>query len=514
MTSFDNVAKKVREDALRQQEMLATFAEFALQSEDIDQIMHEACRCVCEAVQADMVLMYRLTDDARTVVLRAASGIDGAYIGKRIDRQDDGSVESALLRGGDPVVIPDVNVAANLETKHLLQRFGQEGLALLPLLDGPGTPTLGHFHVSTRSPRNFEPEIPFLRIYAGLVATSIMRIEAGKVSQREAEAGRITERYLRLIIDNIPQFVWCADATSKWRWSSPQWHQITGQDDSSSSGDGWRQRIHPDDVLAIDEAWRSAAQAGLFQVNCRIWHDDVSGYRWYYGRALPNWDDDATLSWMGTFTDIHDQRRLEVSQEILVAELQHRTRNLLTIVEGIALQTASATHSWEDFEPAFHGRLQALARVQTLLTEADIKPVTMHNLVSIEIDSVGDIAGGTKVRAAGPDVDLSRPLVQMLALMLHELLTNSIKYGALYSKTGEISICWEIQGAPPFLTLDWRETGLTLRKPASVPRKGFGRELIERAIPHQLGGSSYYNLEDGKLDCCVIIPLQHEDALS
>lgn len=494
--------------ACREQEMLATFAEFALKSENIDLIMREACRCVCEAVKADMVLMYRLGNQARTVQLRAGVGIDELHVGGTVARRDEGSLESALLDSGEPVIVPNVEIETGLETKNLLQRFGQRGLALLPLLDGPGAPVLGHLHISTREPRDFSSDLPFLRIYAGLVATGIMRVESNEARQRETKAHQAVERNLELIVENIPQFIWCADANARWRWTSPQWQLITGQRKRSSLGLGWRTKVHPEDLPAVDKAWSAAAIERLFEVHCRIWHDNESGYRWYYGRALPYWENETTFRWMGTFTDIHEQRRLEVSQQLLVAELQHRTRNLLTIVEGIALQTAATARQWSEFAPAFHGRLQAIARVQTLLTDADTKPVTMNDLVSMEIDSIGDAVSTVGLSVGGPDVNLSRTIVQMLALLLHELLTNSLKYGVLRAGTGSIAISWDIDDPLSRFTLKWHEAGFSSIQSTPASRKGFGRELIERALPRQLGGSSTYELRESDLACCIVVPLR------
>ncbi|TCP34170.1 HWE histidine kinase domain-containing protein [Sphingomonas sp. BK235] len=494
--------------ALHQHEMLAAFAELAILSEDIDRLLQEACDYVRRAVGADIVLLYRQTPDGRSVEVRAGAGIAPTLIGARLTRRNDQSLESRLLRDGEPVIVPDARDEPRLETRGLLRSFEQRGLALIPLRDGPGTPMLGLLHISTRESRDFSAEFAFLRIYASLVAASMLRIEALRRRQDERAARERSEWQLRLVLEGIPQLVWCAEPGAQWRWMGPQWTEVTGRDPDSSLGRGWLEAVHPDDAAAVEQAWGSAEARGIFEVECRIWHQHDGRYRWYQGRALPTASTLGDQTWVGTFTDVEDLRALEARQAVLVAELQHRTRNLLAVVEGIAVQTMAATESLDAFAASFHDRLQALARAQQLLAGASGEAITIRQLLETERDALGMARGDALIALNGPDVLLPSTMVQTLALVIHELGTNSRKYGVIARGEGRIAIDWRVSGsgAGRALDLDWVETG-DFAAPAAGQRRGFGRELIERALPFQLGASSDYSITAGAVRCRLHVPL-------
>ena len=492
--------------ALHQHEMLAAFAELAILSEDIDLLLQEACDYVRRAVGADIVLLYRQNADRRSVELRAGAGIAPSLIGSHIAQGDERSLESRLLRDGEPVIVRDVTDEPRLETRGLLRSFDQRGLALIPLRDGPGTPMLGLLHISTREPRDFSAEFAFLRIYASLVAASMLRIDALRRRRDEQAARERSEWQLRLVLEGIPQLVWCAEPGAQWRWMGPQWTEVTGRDPDSSLGRGWLDAVHPEDAVAVEQAWGAAETRGIFEVECRIWHQHDGTYRWYQGRALPTALELGEPTWVGTFTDVEDLRALEARQAVLVAELQHRTRNLLAVVEGIALQTMAAAASPEAFEVSFHDRLQALARAQRLLSGSE--KLTLRHLLETERDALGIVDRESLITLDGPDVLLPSTMVQTLALMIHELATNSRKHGVIARGAGRIAIRWQVNvtGGEPMLDLDWEETG-DWPAPATGSRRGFGRELIERALPFQLGASSDYRIVAGAVTCRLQVPL-------
>lgn len=505
----ENRSRSVESDTLRQQEMLASFAEAALRSTDLEQIMFDACDHVRYAVGADMVLLHRLSTDGQRLRVCAGVGIEREHIGAEIRRRNDLSLESRLLRDGETVVVPDVTAERRLESRNLLLSFGQRGLALIALLDGPARPMLGHLHISTRRPRDFAPELPFLRIYASLVATSIMRVEARQQQAREEEARHRSEQQLRAVLDGIPQLVWSADGEANWTWAGPQWHGVTGLSEAASRGLHWMQAIHPDDVAAVETAWQQAKDKGIFEVECRLWHRPLGTYRSYQGRGLPRREGDA-MSWVGTFTDVEDLRALETRQSLLVAELQHRTRNMLAVVEGIATQTIRTSATMDDFEDSFHARLLALDRAQKLLAGTDSE-TTMHGLVEAELDALGVPVGSELVQCSGDEVVLPRSMVQMLALALHELGTNSRKYGVLANGGGHLKVDWSAENEQ--LNFMWAERfAAPLPCAPATPRRGFGRELIERALPHQLKATSSYQISSEAVTCHLRMPLRRTTA--
>jgi two-component system CheB/CheR fusion protein len=203
------------------------------------------------------------------------------------------------------------------------------------------------------------------------------------------------------------------------------------------------------------------------------------------------------------FIDITNITHAEARQNVLIAELQHRTRNLLTVVQSIAHRTIGKGAALD----ALSARLGALGRVQSLVSNAPADTVDLGELIRFELEAVGAF-DGAKVRKSGPSISLSFEFVQMLGLALHELMTNALKYGALKHPAGTIAISWELRnnsGNSPMLILDWKETGVPIAK--SPVRKGFGRELIERALVRSLDAKSEMTFGHDGLSCHIELPL-------
>ena len=213
-----------------------------------------------------------------------------------------------------------------------------------------------------------------------------------------------------------------------------------------------------------------------------------------------------TTEWVGTSADIHELRGLQDRQQVLLAELQHRTRNLLAVVQAIARQTLRSNPTPEGFAEVFESRLRALSRVQGLLSQAD------HQLIDLGAIIKGELAahGGEqadKVVAEGPSVTLPAPSGQAMALAIHELATNAQKHGAIRQPSGRLSVTWRIeeQEGKPLAVVDWRETGVEVTAPR---RRGYGSELIERALPYQLNARTRLEFAEDGVRCRIVVPVQ------
>ena len=157
---------------------------------------------------------------------------------------------------------------------------------------------------------------------------------------------------------------------------------------------------------------------------------------------------------------------------LLARELQHRTKNLLAVIQAIA--SASLPHG--PSREAYFGRLHALAVAQDLIMEGDDGGAGVTRLVEQALESFGD-----RVTIQGPDIKLSASMAQGFALILHELATNAVKYGALSTEGGAVAVEWRLEEqSPGLLFFRWRETG---GPPAAPPeRAGFGTKLLEIAV--------------------------------
>ena len=150
--------------------------------------------------------------------------------------------------------------------------------------------------------------------------------------------------------------------------------------------------------------------------------------------------------------------------------------------------------------------------MQGLLSRSDEAPITIEALIASELDALGAERMSDRVKVDGPEVRLRKGVVQTFALALHELATNATKYGALAYGTGRLLVTWRtyVEGKGERLALEWREIGLDRSREAQSPvtkQGGYGRELIERALPYVLQARTTYKLGETDLLCTIDLPL-------
>ena len=203
-----------------------------------------------------------------------------------------------------------------------------------------------------------------------------------------------------------------------------------------------------------------------------------------------------------SFIDITGLNRAESQLRVTVAELQHRTRNVLGVVQAIARQTIGKGGSLE----AYRERLSALGRVQGLISHAAENMVELRHIIELELQAHG--AGtGDRVVLDGPSIALPLDLVQSLALVLHELATNAVKYGALQNGTGTLAVHWCFLGelANRSLMIEWRESGVAM-PPNAGEREGFGRQLIEQSLAASLRAKTELLFGSDGVRCRIEMP--------
>ena len=186
--------------------------------------------------------------------------------------------------------------------------------------------------------------------------------------------------------------------------------------------------------------------------------------------------------------DITERQEAARHQELLVGELSHRVKNTLAVVQSIAAQTLRHSTTLETFDDAFKGRLQALARANDAILDGNWKGVTLRDTVQRSLQPFA--IEGRVVLAEGPEIDLRPQACLAISMILHELTTNAVKYGALSVPTGSIDIAWRIDapGKEQTILIEWRERGGPAVAPPS--RQGQGTRFIERSIAYELGGEA------------------------
>ncbi|SEJ35045.1 PAS domain-containing protein [Frateuria terrea] len=201
------------------------------------------------------------------------------------------------------------------------------------------------------------------------------------------------------------------------------------------------------------------------------------------------------------FNDITERKRHEQHQRLLLHELNHRVKNTLVTVQSMAMQTFRPGADPEQAREQFEGRLMALSRAHDILTRESWSGASLAAIVQEAIAPYRD-QRRERLYASGPPVWLPPRHALAFAMVLHELGTNAVKYGALSSRDGRVDIGWT---ANESLRLRWVESG----GPAVVPpaRRGFGSRLIERGLRHEIGGRVILQFAAGGVVCTIEAPL-------
>jgi two-component system CheB/CheR fusion protein len=203
--------------------------------------------------------------------------------------------------------------------------------------------------------------------------------------------------------------------------------------------------------------------------------------------------------------DITERRRGEQQREMLVAELNHRVKNMLATIQSLALHTLRRSGSLETFQQAFDNRLHALARIHDLLVKQEWNDIEIGELAKQVLDPYLR-ASADRIRLEGSKVALSPQSSMALALMLNELATNAAKYGALSKPEGHIDVTWRPvrQNNSGHIHLRWAEVGGPEVK--APDHRGFGTALIERAATHELRGEAKLAFREDGLRCDLTWP--------
>jgi PAS domain S-box-containing protein len=208
-----------------------------------------------------------------------------------------------------------------------------------------------------------------------------------------------------------------------------------------------------------------------------------------------------------TLTEITERKHAEEQQATIASELNHRFKNMLSLVQSLAAQTVRSSETLENFNDAFSGRLQALASAHDLLTQTRPSGIGLSELVTNVLAPFR--SRDERIKASGSQIALPADAVVLLAMALHELTTNAVKYGALSNASGHIDIAWRlVEQNGSQVELTWQESGgPTVKRRAA----GFGTKLINHAL-RDLGAETEIRFDPQGLRCTVAFPLQRTSA--
>ncbi len=209
----------------------------------------------------------------------------------------------------------------------------------------------------------------------------------------------------------------------------------------------------------------------------------------------------------GLTRDITRRKQAEEHQDLLIAELDHRVKNVLARVAVVAKHTRQSNTTMDEFVKALDGRIRSMAAAHALLSQSRWCGVGLTDLVRRQL---APYTTGANTTISGPDIKLTSAQTQAVAMVIHELVTNAAKYGALSRPDGSVSVSWDRTGAgvAAMLTIAWRE--LDGPPIAAAVQSGYGSRLIRDLIPFELGGTVNLDFPADGAYCRIAIPLDRK----
>jgi len=264
--------------------------------------------------------------------------------------------------------------------------------------------------------------------------------------------------------------------------------------------------VDPQDMQRLQQMVAEFSGGGhAYQTEFRVFRSDGE-VRWCFGTATPTVDAQGRVVRVsGVTLDITERKESEERQALLAREVDHRARNALAVIQSIIRLTRS--EKIDQYVASVEGRIGALSRAHTLLSEARWQSVDLVRLVEEELAPYQTDQTG-RILVKGPRISLAPPIAQTFALALHELATNAAKYGALSSRSGQLSLMWDSDDDD--LQVEWIEAGGPATKAPSS--RGFGTRVIKDCIEQQLGGLATFNWRPEGLHCSLSIPSTHRRA--
>lgn len=321
----------------------------------------------------------------------------------------------------------------------------------------------------------------------GVLSVAIETTDVVVATKRRAIAETVArdgERELRALTDALPVLISAVDRDERYCFNNRVYEEWFGIERDAIKGRHIRDVVGDEAYLALKPTIDRALAGEALTIERLV--NYPSGPRHVHIEYVPRRDGEGIQDgYHVLIQDIGERKRAEEHRELLVNELNHRVKNTLSVVQSLALQSFTETQDMATARRAFDGRLAALAAAHGILTD--------QNWAGASLDSVVDAAMGTvdraRVAAAGPAVALSARTAVAMALALHELATNAMKYGALSNALGKVHIGWTISGdgSDARLSFVWREEG---GPPVTPPvRKGFGSRMLQRGLAAELRGT-------------------------
>ncbi|WP_209348881.1 PAS domain-containing protein [Pontixanthobacter sp. CEM42] len=412
------------------------------------------------------------------------------------------SICAHAMLEAEPLVVPDL--IEDVRFQDYPPVAGEPHLrfyAGAPLISHEGAP-LGSLCVIDTKPRP-EGLSDLQKNGLQVLAASVMRRLRHRREHLEQRAElQQSERRLRTLIDSLPDIAFSIRADGSFDYVNAQFEEVVGVD-SPQQAEDWRPVIHPDDHEPLFTEWYDTfAKGEPFEGEFRLKQRDGS-YRWSLTRVLPvAGDNDEGPRWFGTITDFEEAKRQVEARELLANELSHRIKNIFAVIGGLIRLKGRDYPDAEPFSEDINATLDTLNRAHSYVThERANEGDTLQGLIAKLLAPYGDPAGG-RLSLSGEDLPVSNRSTTALALVFHELATNSAKYGAFSVAEGSVDI--GIKQVDGLISIRWQEVGGP--PPQQELGTGFGSRLVERTVNGQLRGELNRAFEETGLVAVLTVP--------
>lgn len=490
-------AREVTDDvyAKRRDRLIVELDDALLEAGSIDAATAVALRLIAGQLDAERVGFGEI-DPARTAVEINHLWTTGDMpdIRGRYPLGTFGDISDTLARG-ETVIIDDADTDPRTAAPDVRARYRAISLGaglVVPIIDRGRY--AGGIFVQDPAPRRWTP------FDIALAEAATRRLWSALVRLRADAARRDSEQRYRLIFEQAEDIIFTADRDQRITDCNAAGARAMGLPREAIVGRCIADFVTPEGFGQTSAMLQHKIEhGGNTRHEVAVTTPDGRTMRWENNSTLIRDLNDEPIGLLSISRDVTERRAFDERRELLIHELNHRVKNTLSLVQGIAHQSFRAGQDPQAASADFLSRLSALATAHDLLTRDQWEGATIAELVAgATAHAVGRIA------AAGPHLLVSPKSSVALVMALHELTTNAVKYGALSVPSGNVSVNWEGRANDRF-QLVWREVG---GPDVALPeRRGFGVRMIERALASDLGGIVHIDFAAGGVVCTIDGPV-------